>query len=69
MTGTTVHSGFPAHFSAGPPPKDLHTSPAPRLGQHNHEILSGVLGCPEEKIARLLKGSVIGTRPSGSTAW
>ncbi|HEY3880066.1 MAG TPA: CoA transferase [Trebonia sp.] len=69
VAGRTVQSGFPAVFSAGPSPQELHTSPAPCLGQHNHEILAADLGCTEEEIASLLADRVIGTRPAGSTAW
>jgi crotonobetainyl-CoA:carnitine CoA-transferase CaiB-like acyl-CoA transferase len=69
VAGRTVQSGFPALFSAGPQPEELHTSPAPCLGQHNREILSVVLGCTDEEIAELLTDGVIGTRPGGSTAW
>jgi crotonobetainyl-CoA:carnitine CoA-transferase CaiB-like acyl-CoA transferase len=69
VAGRTVQSGFPAAFSAGPSPRDLHTSPAPCLGQHNHEILTADLGCTEEELARLAADGIIGTRPGGSTAW
>jgi crotonobetainyl-CoA:carnitine CoA-transferase CaiB-like acyl-CoA transferase len=69
VAGRTVQSGFPALFSAGPQPDELHTSPAPCLGQDNHEILSADLGCSEDEIAQLLADGVIGTRPGGSTAW
>jgi crotonobetainyl-CoA:carnitine CoA-transferase CaiB-like acyl-CoA transferase len=69
VAGRTVQSGFPALFSAGPRPEDLHTSPAPCLGHDNHEILSALLGCTEDEIAELQADGVIGTRPGGSTAW
>ena len=38
--------------------------PAPTLGQHNHEVLSGVLGLDDAEIARLAEKKVIGTRPA-----
>ncbi len=39
-------------------------TPAPTLGQHNHEILAG-LGLSEDEIAELEATDVIGTRPLG----
>jgi len=40
-------------------------APAPTFGQHNHEILSGLLGLTAEQIAALEADAVIGTRPQG----
>lgn len=42
----------------------LH-SPAPSMGQHNHEILSELLGLNEQEIADLETEQIIGTRPKG----
>jgi crotonobetainyl-CoA:carnitine CoA-transferase CaiB-like acyl-CoA transferase len=39
--------------------------PAPTLGQHNHEVLSSILGLDEEEIEGLEEAGVIGTRPAG----
>ena len=39
--------------------------PAPTLGQHNHEVLSSILGLDEAEIERLEAQLVIGTRPAG----
>jgi crotonobetainyl-CoA:carnitine CoA-transferase CaiB-like acyl-CoA transferase len=38
--------------------------PAPTLGQHNHEVLTSMLGLDEADIALLEKEQVIGTRPA-----
>jgi len=38
---------------------------APTLGQHNEEILTGILGLSAEEILALARRRVIGTRPSG----
>jgi crotonobetainyl-CoA:carnitine CoA-transferase CaiB-like acyl-CoA transferase len=40
-------------------------SPAPTLGQHNREILDGLLGLAEAEIDDLERNGVIGTRPLG----
>ena len=39
--------------------------PTPTLGQHNHEVLSELLGCSDEEIADLAARQIIGTRPRG----
>jgi crotonobetainyl-CoA:carnitine CoA-transferase CaiB-like acyl-CoA transferase len=70
VTGDNVHGGFPAIFSAGPAPEQLHRGPPPMLGQHNHEILSEVLGLTEADIDTLEAAGVIGTDPGrGGLAW
>ena len=69
VTGPTVHGGFPARFSAGPAPADLHRSAPPTLGQHNHQVLSEVLGLGDDEIAALSRDGIIGTKPEGGTAW
>ena len=37
--------------------------PAPRLGEHNREVLGGLLGLSDEELAALEEEKVIGTRP------
>jgi crotonobetainyl-CoA:carnitine CoA-transferase CaiB-like acyl-CoA transferase len=70
VTGDNVHGGFPAIFSGGPSPAELHTGPPPVLGQHNHEILAGLLGLSDTEIAELAAAGVIGTEPGGGgKAW
>jgi crotonobetainyl-CoA:carnitine CoA-transferase CaiB-like acyl-CoA transferase len=38
--------------------------PAPTLGQHNHEVLSGLLGLSDAEIAELEEQQVIATKPN-----
>jgi crotonobetainyl-CoA:carnitine CoA-transferase CaiB-like acyl-CoA transferase len=40
-------------------------SPAPSLGEHNREILGGLLGVADAEIDALAAAGVIGTRPTG----
>ena len=40
-------------------------SPAPLFGQHNHDILDGLLGLSDDEIARLEEDGVIASRPAG----
>ena len=39
--------------------------PAPTLGQHNHYILTSVLGMTEEEVKQLTEDEIIGTIPKG----
>ncbi len=39
--------------------------PAPALGEHNLEILQGILGMSKEEIDQLIRDEVIGDRPKG----
>jgi crotonobetainyl-CoA:carnitine CoA-transferase CaiB-like acyl-CoA transferase len=42
----------------------LHT-PAPTVGQHNEEVLCGLLGLSKDELAALEGDGVLGTRPEG----
>jgi crotonobetainyl-CoA:carnitine CoA-transferase CaiB-like acyl-CoA transferase len=50
----------PAYREHGRPLAIAH--PAPTLGQHNIDVLRGLLGLSDEEIARLTDAGVIGTR-------
>lgn len=51
-----------APYRAGDVPFPIAT-PAPTLGQHNEEVLGGILGLGDDEIARLTGLGIIGTRP------
>jgi crotonobetainyl-CoA:carnitine CoA-transferase CaiB-like acyl-CoA transferase len=59
---TARHSTLPMRISSGS--QRRHRTPAPLLGQHNREVLSG-LGLSDEKITELEEHGVIGTAPAG----
>jgi len=42
-----------------------HRSPAPTLGEHNVDILCGVLGLTEAEVADLEAAGIVGTKPTG----
>ncbi len=67
---TIVHPVVGTHPVCAPPFRFASAekwlrSPAPTLGEHNREILGGLLGLPEAEIDELAAAGVIGTRPTG----
>ena len=58
---TARHSTLPMRISTGP--QRFHRTPAPLLGQHNREVLSG-LGLGDDEIAELEDQGIIGTAPA-----
>ena len=52
-----------ARFSAFEPDS---ARPAPKLGEHNREVLQGLLGLSDEDLARLEEQKVIGDTPEGA---
>ncbi|GAY11871.1 CoA transferase [Pseudonocardia sp. N23] len=65
LVGRIKVGGHPAAMSNVPLP--LHRSPAPMLGQHNEQVLCGLLGISEAEFAALEDGGLVGTIPAGAT--
>jgi crotonobetainyl-CoA:carnitine CoA-transferase CaiB-like acyl-CoA transferase len=61
VVGALELPGFPARFASRSGP--FHHSAAPTLGQHNHEVLTGLLGLSAAEIETLEAAGVIGTVP------
>jgi crotonobetainyl-CoA:carnitine CoA-transferase CaiB-like acyl-CoA transferase len=55
VLGVRTSGGIPVRYSE----TRLDYRPAPMLGQHNHEVFTGLLGLPEEEFERLVRDSVI----------
>jgi len=43
---------------------DVNARPAPLLGEHNDDVLGGLLGLSPERLAELTEEAIIGTRPA-----
>jgi crotonobetainyl-CoA:carnitine CoA-transferase CaiB-like acyl-CoA transferase len=64
--GKVAYPGFGARSATRVEHKaKLHSSPPPLLGQHNREVLAGLLGVSDAELAELERTQVIGTRPIG----
>lgn len=61
VNGLAHYVTLPFRLSAGP--QRFHVTPAPLLGQHNHELLTE-LGLTDAEIAGLEADGVIGTNPA-----
>ncbi len=60
VTGTHAYKTWPFRFSAF---DAAHRLPPPLLGEHNDEILRGLLGLSDDEIARLEAEHIIGREP------
>jgi benzylsuccinate CoA-transferase BbsF subunit len=58
VTGPIPAAGIPGIYSALPK-ADLHYTAAPRLGEHNEDVLGGLLGLSAAEIARLKEERVV----------
>jgi crotonobetainyl-CoA:carnitine CoA-transferase CaiB-like acyl-CoA transferase len=63
VAGSFLTTGLPFRSAGAGEPRPR--PPAPTLGQHNEEILTGILGLTAEEIRGLTERQVIGTRPAG----
>jgi crotonobetainyl-CoA:carnitine CoA-transferase CaiB-like acyl-CoA transferase len=58
VVGTYRYPGWPMRLSGGP--DRWYRRAAPLLGQHNEEVLRGLLGLTEDELASLRDKEVIG---------
>ena len=58
---------FTPQFEAGP--ESFHRRRSPLLGEHNRQILQGLLGLSPEEIDDLDRQGIIGTDAPTATAW
>jgi crotonobetainyl-CoA:carnitine CoA-transferase CaiB-like acyl-CoA transferase len=63
VVGTHRIGAFPAVFGRQPPRR--FTRPAPLLGEHNDEVLGGLLGLDAATLRALEADRIIGRRPGG----
>jgi crotonobetainyl-CoA:carnitine CoA-transferase CaiB-like acyl-CoA transferase len=63
VTGTHPIPAFPVVF--GRQPARRFARPAPLLGEHNVEVLGGLLGLSADELDALAEQGLIGTRPLG----
>jgi crotonobetainyl-CoA:carnitine CoA-transferase CaiB-like acyl-CoA transferase len=61
-TGPFPYIGFPFKLSCTPP---IVQRPAPSLGEHNREILQGLLDLSDAELTELTAAGIIGDRPKG----
>jgi crotonobetainyl-CoA:carnitine CoA-transferase CaiB-like acyl-CoA transferase len=64
FVGKQPHPSLP--FRNGSDPSPLNT-PAPTLGQHNKEVLGGILGLNDAELEKLALEAVIGDKPKLET--
>ena len=62
LAGTHRLPAMPVRF--GRQPDRWFTRAAPTLGEHNADVLGGLLGVDDDELARLEAAQVIGTRPA-----
>jgi crotonobetainyl-CoA:carnitine CoA-transferase CaiB-like acyl-CoA transferase len=67
VTGPVRYIGLAGKLSNGPE-QDV-TSPAPTLGQHNHDVLVDELGLSEDEYSALERDGIIGTTTGTAAAW
>ena len=60
--GTYPSPGFPFRFASVD--HWLHTA-APLFGEHNHDVLTRILGLSDDEVTALEEKEVIGNRPKG----